>query len=52
MSRETLFASMYLLALLSAGLGLYFVKDKRKRSIMLAPLLAAFTLLFVSSYLR
>lgn len=51
MSRETLLGTMYLLALLSSGLGLYFVKDKKKRSIILAPLVVAFALLLAHGYL-
>lgn len=52
MSREAVLSIMYLLALLSAGLGLYFVKEKKKRSIVVAPLLVAFVLYFVHDYLH
>ena len=44
MSRETLYFIMYLLALLSVGLALFFIKDKKKRSIVVAPLVVAFAL--------
>lgn len=44
MSKETLYFIMYLLALLSVGIALFTIKDKKKRSIVLAPIVVAFAI--------
>lgn len=51
MTRELLFAIMYCLAMLSVALALYFIKDKRQRLIVLAPVALAIALHFLKGYL-
>jgi len=51
MSRETLFIIMYLLALLSAGMALIFIKDKKQRNIVLAPIVLSQLLLLAKGWL-
>lgn len=51
MSRDTLYLIVYLLAMLSVGMALIFIKDKKQRNIVLTPIAVAQALLLVKGWL-